>query len=590
MVSVNRLSGLISGMDTDSLVKSLVSSQSSKVNKMKQQQQLLEWKRADYRDLNSKVLDLRNSAFNMKLQGSYLTKSATSSQDGAVSVTGTSSANAGQYNIEVSSLAKGASLTSGVIGANDVLYANGESMTINGQTITFTGDTKAADLVNLINAKSTDTGVKASYDTTMQRVFFSTMKTGTSAQIDIGGASVASKLKLASAAGTSQGLTTTSAIPFGAGGAPQNITLKVGSKDYTYSLSATDKVGDLLNKINQDFGTTGITAQVDGGRIVLNNPSGQAVSFTSGDATMLAGLGLDAALDTAYNPTAVKTTGQNAKVKFNGVEGSYESNTFSISGMTITAKTTTTSPATLTVNQDTDAVFKTIKDFVDKYNTLIDTVNTKVSESYDRDYQPLTDEQKEAMSEDDIKKWEEKAKVGLLSRDSILSSGLSSFRQAFSEGMTGMSSTMNSLAQIGISSTLNTNGVVQGTYLDKGKIYIDEAKLKKAIADNPDEVMKLFTANDGNSTTSSGDGLAVRLYDRADAIITKITAKAGTAASSSLKSYEIGKSMSDLTTRISREEVRIADMQDRYYTQFARMESYLSKMNSQSSWLSQQTG
>ncbi|MFC4102027.1 flagellar filament capping protein FliD [Paenibacillus xanthanilyticus] len=494
MVGVNRLSGLVSGLDTDSLVKALVSSNSAKVNKYKQKQDMLEWKRTDYREMNSKILDFRNSAFNMKLQSSYMTKTVTSSQDSAVSVSASTSANTGQFNIEVSSLASGASLTSAVLGSNpDFTNKNLTINDFNGNPVDILSasgsNTKPADLVNLINAKSSETGVKASYDSTMQRIFFTTTKTGENAEITLGGSAVS-----------------------------------------------------VLNTVNK------------------------------------------------VGAASTSEKGTNADVTFNGVSGSYETNTFSIAGLNITAKAVTTTPATVTVNQDSDAIFNTIKGFVDKYNELIETVNKKISETHERSFEPLTKEQKDAMSEDEIKKWEEKAKAGLLSRDSILTSGLSSLRQAFSEKIDGMPVDLDSLAKIGISSTLSAGGGIAGSYMDKGKIYISDSKLKQAIADNPDEVMKLFTANDGDDKASGGDGLAVRLYDRANEIINKITAKAGSTGSVSMTSYSMGKELLELKNRISTEETRISDLQERYYRQFSRMESYLSKMNSQSSWMAGQTG
>lgn len=610
MVGVNRISGMISGLDTDSLVKSLVSAGSAKVNKLKQQQQVLEWKRADYRELNTKVLDFRTTAFNMKLQSAYLTKTATSSQDTAVSVTGNASATDGQYDIGVSNLAQGASLTSGKLNLSSTsdtatlerLGLTGDAtLTIgegtNPPKITLTKSMTFTSMISQINAVSSDTGIKATYDSTLDRLLFVSTKTGASSNVSLkleSGGSTSNELgkilNLSAVTGTASFTAPASGkvrdALVGAAGT-FNIDLNGTTKSYTVTASTT--VGQLMDQINANSGSTGLTAYMSGDKIAFNNASGKTLAFTSSTAGVLTKLGVSETPTASTTVSQIKATGQNAKVTFNGVEAEYESNTFTVAGMTVTAKATTTTPAKVVVSQNVDKIYDSIKSFVDKYNDLISTVNTKISETHDRDYTPLTDDQKEAMSDEEIEKWEAKAKVGMLSRDQTLNSGLISFRKAFSENITGVSSTMKSLSQIGISSTLVSGGVASGSYLDNGKIYIDETKLKQAIADNPDEVMKLFTANDGSSTTSSGDGLAVRLYDQANGLFNQITTKAGSASSAALSSYTIGKEMSEISTRISREQDRIEAMQDRYYTQFSRMESYLSQMNSQSSWLTQQT-
>ncbi|MFB9329873.1 flagellar filament capping protein FliD [Paenibacillus aurantiacus] len=600
MVGVNRLSGLVSGMDTESMVKALVSANSAKLNKMKQKQQLLEWKRTDYRDMNAKILDFKNTAFNMKLQSAYMTKTATSSQESAVTVSGTASATPGQYSIEVNSLAKGASLTTGKLGgANATLFTDGQSLVVgkydpmspgSQATIAVDSTTKVSDLVTKINAESSKTGVKVSYDSTLDRMFFISSKTGVSSNITMelqgGTTDLGAKLGLNSVSG-SQSLTGTDLV----GNAGDTLTMTVNGKTYDYTATATTKVNDLINQINSDFGSTGVTAFLDNsGKLAFNDPNydsvkGPSVTFTG---TLASNLGVDTLARSSQS--SIQTFGQNAEVNFNGVKGSYETNTFTVAGMTVTAKAETTAPAKLIVNQDTDAIFNNIKSFIDKYNDLISTVNTKTSEKYDRNYQPLTAEQKESMKDDEVEKWEAKAKVGMLSRDQTLNSGMTSFRQAFSETISGISDSFNMLSQIGISSTLQTNGVVSGTYLDNGKIYINEAKLKDAIANNPDEVVKFFTASDGNSNSTAGDGLATRLYDKASALFNQITAKAGTAATASQASYAIGKEMNSLSDLINRETTRIETLQERYYAQFSRMESYMNKMNAQGSWLSGQTG
>ncbi|MBB3114245.1 flagellar hook-associated protein 2 [Paenibacillus phyllosphaerae] len=526
MTSVNRLSGLVSGLDTDTLIKSMMTAARVPVDKMNQEKQNLTWKRDDYRTINSLILDFKNAAFDMKLQSSYLAKTTTSSNDSAVSASGNANAVDGSYAVVIKSMAKAPSLTTGplLVGSSaatsttklsDLGLGSANSATENftlkvtgakgESSIAITNDMTVTELVTQINSKVTSTGVKATYDSTMNRIFFVGTQTG----------------------------------------------------EKTMAFSLTDANG---------------TASSDLGEI-----------FNLGNS-----ISSDTTLVKDASASSVSVKGQNAEVTFNDVTASYESNTFSIAGLTITAKAADpTSTVTLTVTQNTDKIYDSIKTFVDKYNTLIDAMNTKITETHDRDYTPLTDAQKEEMTDDQIEKWETLAKTGLLSRDSTISSGLTSFRRAFADSMSGVSSTLNSLSKIGIGTTIVTNGVVQGTYSDKGKIYIDETKLKAAIAENPDEVMKLFTADDKDSTTSSGDGLATRLYTQASNLFSKIVDKAGTSTSVN-STFLIGKQINNLDTRIDDMEDRLADLEDRYYSQFTTMETYLSKMNSTSSWLTSQ--
>ena len=97
------------------------------------------------------------------------------------------------------------------------------------------------------------------------------------------------------------------------------------------------------------------------------------------------------------------------------------SNVFDIDGMSITVTgtfgydasgniDTTTEPVTFDAQVDSDKAVDAVKQMVDDYNALIELVNKELTKKRDRDYAPLTDEQKADMSENEIKLWEEKAK------------------------------------------------------------------------------------------------------------------------------------------------------------------------------------
>jgi flagellar hook-associated protein 2 len=169
------------------------------------------------------------------------------------------------------------------------------------------------------------------------------------------------------------------------------------------------------------------------------------------------------------------------------------------------------SPAvTVTTALDTEGIYKTIESFINDYNSLIDIINRKLSEEYFRDYPPLTDEQKEAMSEKDIEKWEEKAQSGLLRRDPALESMLSNLRRVLYDTVGNMH-----LTDLGIDTSSN--------YRDRGKLVLTGggSKLREAIAANPGQVADFFSARssipysdtENRAQRYAESGLAHRLND-----------------------------------------------------------------------------
>lgn len=268
-----------------------------------------------------------------------------------------------------------------------------------------------------------------------------------------------------------------------------------------------------------------------------------------------------------------KTAGKDAVVTINGLATTRSSNTFTINGVTYTINGQGT--ATVSVATDTDAMFNAIKGFVDKYNETIDKINAELKEERYRDYPPLTDEQKEAMTEKQIELWEEKARSGMLRGDSMLSSALSQMRMNLYTKVEGanVASGFSQLAQIGITTSSN--------YLDGGKLIIDETKLREKIKENPDAVYQLFN-QDG--TTDAEKGIARRLRDTIKATIGKIEQKAGKTIWTN-QQFAIGRDLSDIDEQIDRFEDRLKQIEDRYWRQFTAMEEAIQRANQQSMYL-----
>lgn len=257
------------------------------------------------------------------------------------------------------------------------------------------------------------------------------------------------------------------------------------------------------------------------------------------------------------------------------------SNKVTVNGLTVQllsvdAVATETTPGTSTkvrVQADPEKPVQMIKDFVESYNKAIEDLQKQIVEKRYPDFQPLSDEQKKDMSENEIELWEEKARSGLLRNDPIMKSALQDLRRAFMDTVGGVGEgDLNVLSQIGIST---------GDYREGGKLFIDEDKLKTAFSEKPNEVMNLFTVR-----SEEGDGIGARVYDTLNNVVKKLSTQAGS-TTSSFDNSTMSQKLRRMETEITRWQDRLTSIEDRYWSQFTAMEKALSKMNSQSAWMQQ---
>jgi flagellar hook-associated protein 2 len=357
----------------------------------------------------------------------------------------------------------------------------------------------------------------------------------------------------------------------------------------SFSINGKEFVVDSSSKIS-DFTTAlsnmGVSASFDEtqGRIYINaTGTGEDNDFelTSSDANALNILGLD------KNNGATKVDATDAIITYNGVQYKGSSNTFSLNGLTITAKAVTDSPINISVDTDVDSAYQTVKDFVNAYNTLIDELNTYYNEET-TDYDPLTDDEKSELSDTQIEQWEKKAKQGLLRRDSTLQSLLSNMRTYLNQGVTvtnadGTTSRMS----------LSALGIVTGDYSENGKLHIlgdeddseyssETNKLKAALNSNPNIVAQTL----GGSTSNPGIGSQMYSY------LTKAMKRVD-GVSSSLTFYNditLDDEIDDYEDDIDEWEDKLSDLEDRYYSQFSAMETAMAKLQQQQSYLSSLMG
>lgn len=233
---------------------------------------------------------------------------------------------------------------------------------------------------------------------------------------------------------------------------------------------------------------------------------------------------------------------------------------------------------TIDTARDTSSIKDTIVKFVDDYNKILEeiygevtTARPKSSGSY---YDPLTEEQKEEMSDDEIEKWEENAKKGLLYRDASVQRFLSDFRGAMATAVDGMT-----LSAMGITLTKS--------WSDNGKLEIDESKLDNAIATYGDKIADFFT---------SENGLAAKLEKTIDnAISTKsknygyLTSLAGMKNTKTDTDNQIYRQMESIQSLIDRLTDKYESEQDSYWQRFTALEKYMAQAQQQQSYFMQGT-
>lgn len=482
-----RLSGLASNMDTESIVKELMTAQRMKKTKIDNKKTKTEWSQDKWKGLNSKLYSFyTNTLSKMRLQSSYLTKSVTSSDESKVKATATSTSAEGTHTLKITSLASaqfttGAQLGSTVTGKTKLTELDGLAAgAANKITITNNGSTKSFEIkedstINDLVTFMKDAGVNASFDATQRRLFFSSKNSGVNNSFTIG----------------------------------------------------TEGTADL-----------------------------NALGLATGSKTV-------AAADAAF--------------EYNGMAMTSATNNVSVNGITLNLVGTTGSDTvTLNIANDTQAVYDMIKNFVKGYNEILTAMNEAYYADAAKGYDPLTDEQKDAMTDDQIEKWETKIKDSLLRRDGTLNTLITSVRNTMSRSVS-----VNNKSQY-----LSTFGIVTTDYTERGLLHINGDKddqtvsdknndLMSALTKDPDTVMKVFTK------------LAGDLYDD---LADKMKSNSMRSALTFYNDKEMKKQLDNYKDELSVLEDKLVDMEARYYKQFTAMEKAMSQMNSQSNYLTSMLG
>lgn len=572
-----RITGLASGMDTEEMIKGLMEAEKVRLNRVEQDKQLLVWKREIYNDLNKDYANfILKSRKNFGLTtttstGAFVSRSyenltwvkkATSSDETIATVSSTSKAMNGNYEMEVKQLAEGVKAVSG----EKVTVENGNNENLasqfelgNDAIIKFTIETKNGiktfkfgnvedadikkslneislnDVVKTINSakvkdgeKEVSLGLKANYDANIDRFFLQTEDTGVEAKL----------------------------------------------------------------KISADDGSDG-KAFIDALNLNVNG-----AKYNIGD----------------------EKTGKSAVVNFDGAENIImDSNQFTINGIDFNLKSI--GAFTTTIGTDVDAFYDKIKQFVDDYNELVEKTSKLLTDKRYGDYKPLTADQKKAMEKEDIELWEEKAKSGLLRSDDLLSRTMQNLRTWMYDEVKDVEGSFNRLFQIGIDTEKYSRGVIGGKLVIdevklKDAIRKDPNGVLELFFKEPEygkDKLKGVTSYMSEKDLSGEQirakrqqsGVVTRLYDNLISGMQDIIEKSGTGEDSNIyrnvKSNMLIEfvtkhgSISTIDKDVLQLEKRIDDLNDylirkenSYYSQFAAMEKAISRMNQQSMWLTQQ--
>ena len=354
---------------------------------------------------------------------------------------------------------------------------------------------------------------------------------------------------------------------------------KIDTEKYTYDMAEAATSSDAASKINSykteaqeylDYADKMVKAYEK-----VKSATSDSDKTTAEYKAALSTLGVTS--DTSGS-SAKRIYAQDSEIELNGATFTNNTNTFAINGLTITATALTgDNEVTISTENDVDGIYDSIKSFISDYNSLIKEIDTAYNAASAKGYEPLTSDEKSAMTDDQVKEWEDKIKTSLLRRDGTLSS-ISNMMKTDMLRSFNINGKAYSLSSFGIS----TAGYFSSGDNEKGVLHIDgdsddstsasnEDKLKAAIASDPDTVISFFSQLADNLYTDLGKKMQ------------------GTTMRSTFKVYndkEMAKEYSDYTTKIKDKETEISTWEDYYYNKFSKMESALATLNSQQSSLS----
>ena len=363
------------------------------------------------------------------------------------------------------------------------------------------------------------------------------------------------------------------------------------------NVNSQTRIYDIINALQKD----GVNVSFDEANSRLEFQEG--ITFSSGnnanakEALQALGLPDGKELPEIENSRAVQMSGQDAVIVLDEVQYTNSSNEFSINGLNITAQGVTDvqdkkdsehpedfkfkydigNAITINTNTDTQGLYDTVKNFLTEYNNIINEITKLYNADSSRGYDPLTDEEKDAMSDTEISKWETKIKDSLLRRDNSLSSIMSAMITSMNTGITIGDKTY-SLSTFGI----HTMGYLNAVENEQNAFHIDGDSEDENTSGNKDYLMAAIK-EDPDTVIEFMKQLTTNLYNAIDKQMQ------GNSLRSRFKIYndkELDIQYKNYTTTIKEWEKKVSAKEDYYYKKFSQMETALAKLNSQQSSLS----
>lgn len=680
-----RVTGMMSGLDTESIIQELVAARKTKVDTLTKEQTKLQWKQDAWKELNSKIRKLFDGSLNnLQYQSSFMKKTTSVSNSNLVSVITDSDAMDSVQTLEISKLAKAGYLTGAKMSATDGKSLSSGSKLVDrlgiqaGSKFEITVGGKTTDIeidenttISSLVSKLQSAGVKASFDATNQRLFIGAEGTGKDKDFTItasndNGTGALSKLgilvydnstkaayqKYADMAGDSD--LKDAAIKEREAALLQSYTAEKKSledtlksleenqtklvdayneeygKDSSVDIEDTDQRKDrkaalnteienltkelesdslspeekaekeaALNKAKgelsyiEGYDTNQASLQAKQNRLnVLNtdylNGDGTAKAKITEEATAYIDEKISKAVDVINNfstlkgsdsgeaeTKAARVIGQNAEILLNGALFTSNSNTIKVNGLTITCKGETNGETiSMTTENDVSGIYDMVKGFIKEYSELINEMDKLYNAESSKGYEPLTDEEKDAMSETEVEKWETKIKDALLRRDSTVSSVSSAMKEIMASGFTVGGKTMY-LSDFGI----ETLGYFNAADNEKNAYHINGDEDDESVKSKTND-LKAMISSDPNTVVDFFNQLSKTLYSKLKDLMGR------TDYSSSYTVYDDKKMKEDYdsySTKIKEAEQKLKDYEDKWYSKFSAMETALAKMQSNSS-------
>lgn len=533
-----RMTGMVSGLDTDSIVKELVSAYSTKKEKYEKERTKLGWKQEIWKSLNKEVNSFYKSAGNLRFDSGYNTKKTTSSDSTKATVSASGNATVGTQKLHVLSTAQSGYLTGGKITASDSSAKVTSSTKLS--ELGFTEDETALKFIAKDkDGKDISADIKLSKDSTISDAVKALRDVGLNASFD-----------------ENNGRIFLSSSATGA------------STDFSLKSDGSDASKNLLNTLALNTDASEVTeaskraTKIDGSdaAIVLNG----VVYTSSSNNFSINGLSISV--------NAVTDSVDLSKAKTNGSLDADK-----ISDMLANTPLNDSEAISITTSTDTQGIYDKIKDFIIGYNNIINKMTKLYNADSAGNYEPLTDDEKSEMSDSEIEKWETKIKDSLLRRDSTLSTVMSAMTTAMSGGATVNGKTYF-LSNFGIS----TLGYMNAAENEQNAYHIDGDEDDENTSGNTDKLMTALNS-DPDTVMDFMKQMATNLYNAIDKQMTRTTLRS---KYSIYNDKEMTTQYKNYTTTIKEWETKISDKEDYYYKKFSSMESALSKLNSQTSSLS----